>query len=276
MSLRAWRRAAALAGALLVALAVVVACASTRERHEDSIQGSVRAMERSPGGARETLAHLDALVSSMAERDEGDRAIVTQAMLERASGYTDKAVEKNPDEAPVLLARLGLMWSLAREPKNAEQAFRASVAARPTLEGLRGLMTELGRREAFDDVRRVCGDGASALPDAELPQHLQSCASAAHATSSTQAADWLSEADRARYDTLKQKQAAAHAAELKEREERMAQHAEREKKLGVCRATCDEKGAACKTQCRREQTGCVPACEEMAAACGAKCEAALP
>lgn len=268
-----------LALALASALASVflgAACVSTRERHEQWIQDSARAMERTPGGAREALSHLDALNGSLAEPHEGDRAVVTDAMLERAEGFAAKAVQQNPDEAPVLLARLGRLWTLAREPKKAERAYRDSVAARPTLEGLGGLMGALGQRGAFDEVRAVCGDGASGLADDELQEHLNACARAAHATSGTQAEDWLKDADRERWRTWVQKRQAAHAAELKEREERAAEHANRERKLQVCRATCDEKGAACKAQCQRDQPRCAPACEEMASACSAKCEASVP
>lgn len=273
MSPRRW------VGAMAVAVAVAASlpgCVSTREKHEEWIQESVRAMERSPGGAKETLSHLNALCSSMSEPHEGDRAVVTDAMIERAADFADRAAKKNPHDAPLILARLGLMWSLAREPGKSEDAFQASVAARPTLEGLRGLMGALGKREAFAEVRRVCGEGAAALADHELQEHLRWCESAAHAGQGTSAAEWLSDADRARWDTWVNKQRAAHAAEARAREEAAARHAERERKLGVCRATCDEKGAACKTQCRRDQPTCAPACDEMAAACRAKCEASIP
>ncbi|MCC7112181.1 MAG: hypothetical protein IT382_23005 [Deltaproteobacteria bacterium] len=261
--------------ALALALALS-ACVSTREKHEQWVQDSGRAMERAPGGARETLAHLDALNGSLAEPNPADGAVVTDAMLERAEDFAKKAVQKNPDDAPVLLARLGRLWSLARQPKKAEQAYRDSVAARATGEGLRGLMGMLGERGAFDEVRAVCGEGAAALADAELQEHLDACARAAHATAGTQAEDWLQDADRERWRTWVQKRQAAHAAELKEREAREAEHATRERKLQVCRATCDEKGAACTAQCQRDQPRCAPACDEMASACRARCEASVP
>lgn len=261
---------------LLGVTAALIACATARERHQDSIQASGRAMERAPGGAREALAHLDALNASLGEPNDANRAVVTEAMLVRAASFADQAAARSPDDAAVLLAREGLMWSLSHEADQAEAAYRRSVQAKPTPDGLRGLMDALGARAAFDDVRSVCGDGASALADHELQAHVQGCASAAHATAGTDAASWLADADRVRLEAWRTEQARQDAIEAKKQEEARARAEERKRKVEGCVAVCQEKAAACKTMCQRTQPECPSACDDMGQACAQKCEASFP
>lgn len=261
---------------LAVGATLVLACVTLKERHEEAIQTTGRAMERAPGAAREVIAHLEALSGSLAEPNAGDRAVVTDAMLERAATFAAQAANSSPDDAATVWQREGRLWWHANKPERAEAAYRRSVDARPTLFGLAGLMDSLGARGAYDDVREVCGRGAAALADQELDDHLRRCGQAAHATADTDPAAWLSDADRARYDAWRAERAKRDAAEAKEREQARQRAEERRRKVEVCTATCDEKAAACKTGCKRDQPQCAPACDEMAAACRAKCEAGVP
>lgn len=260
----------------LACLALALACATMKERHEDAIQSTGRAMERAPGAAREAIAHLDALAGSLAEPKEADRAVVTDAMLERASSFAAKAAAASPDDAAAVLWREGRMWSLARKADPAEAAYRRSVEVKPTPPGLAGLMETLGTRGAFDDVRAVCGSGAAALADHELDEHLRRCAQAAHAAADTDTASWLGDADRARLEAWRAERAKQEAIEAKRREEAQARAEERRRKLAVCTATCEQKTAACRAGCSKDEPACPSSCEQLAQACAKSCDAGIP
>ncbi|MCC7074945.1 MAG: hypothetical protein IT383_26780 [Deltaproteobacteria bacterium] len=260
----------------LVGAALVLGCVTLKERHEQAIQSTGRAMERAPGAAREVIAHLEALAGSLAEHNEADRAVVTEAMLERAATFAAKAATGSPDDAATVWQREGSVWWHAKQRERAEAAYRRSVDARPTLPGLAGLMDALGARGAFDDVRAVCGSGAAGLADQELDEHLRRCGQAAHASADTDPAAWLSDADRARYDAWRAERAKRDAVEAKEREDAQRRAEERGRKLAVCSATCDEKAALCRARCDKDQPECPRACEDLAQACAKACEAGVP
>lgn len=260
----------------LVGAALALACVTAKERHEQAIQASGRAMERAPGAARETIAHLDALAGSLAEPKDADRAVVTDAMLERAATYAAQATATSPDDAAAVCWREGRVWSLARKPEAAEAAFRRSVDAKPTPPGLGGLMDALGARGAFDDVRAVCGSGAAALGDHELEDHVRRCGHAAHASKDTDPATWLPETDRARLEAWRAEQAKRAAIDAKKREEAQARAEERRRKLAVCAASCQEKAATCRARCKEDEPACPSSCEQLAQACSKTCEAGIP
>lgn len=257
----------ALSLASILVLVTVSACVSMREKHERQIQSTRAAAEAAPGAPREALAFADAIIWNLSEEDAERRVRVSDHALEFAAKNLDEAAAKVPEEAPLLFLREARLFELARDDAKAEAAYVRSVEARPTSEALAALMRLYGKRGDIERVRGVCVEGAPALADHELRSHVETCADAAHATSTKTAVDWLREEDRTRLQNHT-------ASELRAEIEETTKAAARERAAEICIAECKQVGYTCVSRCRNDTT-CPGACEGKYQGCLDECAARL-
>lgn len=252
-------------GGLTVASA---GCASTKEKHAEGLRNTRANLNRSPGQPRPAIEYATAITYNLYEREPSDRVVITDDEIKFALDNLEQAAERVPEEAPVIWRREGDLYMAMRDSDKAEAAYRKSLKAKPDKEPLWALIRIAGGRKNAEQVRALCVEGASAVVDHELNQHIQQCASAGGLSSTKTALEWLKDEDRKRYDDYYAKKKAAEDAEE-------AEKAEKQKKYAVCAATCEEKRAACNSRCRPPPPGqpdkCAESCVEVETACKNTC-----
>ncbi len=258
---------------LIVSMVVVVsmlapACASMKDKHAEALRDTRVALNRSPGQPRAAIDYASAITHNLYEREANDRVVVTDDEIKFAVDNLEQAAERVPEEAPVLWRREGDLYMALRDSDKAEAAYRRSLKAKPDKEPLWALMRIAGSRKNSEQVRALCVEGASAIVDHELKQHIEHCASAGGLSSHKTALEWLKDEDRKRHDDYYAKQNAREDAEA-------AEKAEKHKKYEVCAAPCEEKRAACNSRCRAPPPGqpdkCAESCVEVETACKNTC-----
>jgi tetratricopeptide (TPR) repeat protein len=252
---------------LLLACALA-ACASTQDKHAESLRNTRVALNKAPGTPRAAINYASAITYNLYEREANDRVVVTDDEVKFAVDNLEQAAERVPEEAPVLWDREGDLYLALRDADKAEAAYRKSLKAKPDKEPLWALIRIAGDRKNSEQVRALCVEGASAVVDHELNKHIEHCASAGGLTSKKTALEWLKDEDRQRHDDYYAKKSAREAAEE-------AEKAEKHKKYAVCAATCEEKRAACNARCSAPRPGqpdkCAESCTEVETACKNTC-----
>lgn len=250
-----------------LATLVLVSCVSTQERHAASLRDARMALNGAPGQPKTALGYARAVAANLSEKEAGDRVVITDDEIAFAVDNLEKAAERVPEEAGVLFFAEGELWLAARKADKAEDAYRRSLKAKPAKEPLWALIGMAGRRNKTEQVRALCVEGAVAVPDHELNQHLETCTHWAKVTTKRTVLDWLNEEDRRRHDNYLVKKHAREAAEE-------AEKSERHKKYALCSATCDEKKVPCMQRCRDDKA-CQATCDEAQASCNAACAASV-
>ena len=257
---------------VVATLAIFVACASMKDKHAEALRDTRVALNHSPGQPQPAIEYASAMTYNLYEREVTDRVVVTDDEVKFAVDNLEKAAERVPEEAPVLWCREGDLYMALRDADKAEDAYRRSLKAKPNKEPLWALIRIAGTRKNSEQVRALCVEGASAIVDEELNQHVEHCASAGGLSSKQTALEWLKDEDHKRYDDYNAKKSAREAEEAHDK-------AEKNKKYNVCAATCGEKRAACSSRCRPPPQGqedtCAASCVEVEDACKQTCRASV-
>jgi tetratricopeptide (TPR) repeat protein len=252
----------------LVLVGGIAACASMKDKHAEALRDTRVNLNRAPGQPRPAIEYASAITYNLYERDANDRVVVTDDEVKFAIDNLEQAAERVPEEAPVIWRREGDLYMALRDADKAEAAYRRSLKAKPDKEPLWALIRIAGGKKNAEQVRALCVEGASAIVDHELNQHIEQCASAGGLSSKKTALEWLKDEDRKRYDDYYAKKQAKEAAEE-------ADKAEKNKKYAVCAASCEEKRAACNSRCRapkpNEPDKCAESCTEVESACKNTC-----
>lgn len=252
---------------IVLAAALFVACVSTREQHANRINDARLKLSRSPGSPAAALTYARALTWNLNERNENDREPVRPDEIEFAAESLEKAAEKVEAEAPGLWHAEGDLWLAARDADQAEHAYRKALKARPSKDPLWALIGIAGRRKNIEQVQALCTEGATALTESEISDHVKHCQHAGGLTSEEAAIAWLKDEDKARFEKYR-----ARIRENERKQQEAIQEAQ--KKHNFCRATCTEKTAACTARCTADQPQCPKACADMQSACETKCMSA--
>lgn len=251
----------------LAALVASVSCVSTLERHAEALRGARAALNGAPGQPKTALSYARAVTANLSEREAADRVVITDGEIAYAVDNLEKAAERVLEEAGVLFLAEGDLWLAARKADKAEDAYRRSLKAKPAKEPLWALIGMAGRSNKTEQVRALCVEGARAVPDQELNQHIETCAHFAQVNENRTVLEWLSDDDQRRHQSY---MARRHAREEAEQAEKAARH----KKYALCSARCDEKKVECVQRCRDDKV-CQATCDEAQASCNNACSAAV-
>ena len=267
--------------ALLLATLLVAACSTATptptgddRQTFDRVESAHERAKDNPGNAPAAVAYADIVIRAWrtgafvrcakAKKSDGDDCSADpDTHMERASTLLDKAAKAQPDDAPTLIAKKGLMYCAARRTDVCLKELRRSMNRQPNVLAGTGLATWYGNHQKYRRVRDVCRRTLPHLEgDRTRYQFMRVCIQKSGADSIREGLAWAPKEDREFF--LRQREGGQPSSDATRQP-----NSDREQRVRQCVAACDKRtrtclrecgSNACEDRCRLTYESCLEEC----------------